>query len=164
MSYKKFQQRWFLLYVMALALRTDSVCFCQKLGELRLEGQYIEWLVLKRKDGNTEQFNRPDETIRLPVGEYRLQDVRLKDGFNYSPRSTLKSEWVTVKEGEPAAFKVGAPLQQTVTIERQGPVLAFNYELTGVGGESYAGMRSKQPKFTVFKGDREVDCGEFEFS
>lgn len=149
--------------MVALVFWDGNSCFSQTRGELRLEGKYIERLVLRRKDGHTEQISRPDETIRLPVGEYRLQDVRLKDGFNYSPRGTSTYDWVTVTENEPAMFKVGAPLKQTVTIERRGPLLVLNYKLTGVGGETYAGTRSKQPTFTVFKGDKEVAGGRFEF-
>ncbi|MBA7674803.1 hypothetical protein ES703_83028 [subsurface metagenome] len=32
------------------------------LGELKLQGKYIERLVLRRKDGRTEKFDRPAET------------------------------------------------------------------------------------------------------
>jgi hypothetical protein len=161
MQFSKY--KWFLLFVIASTCWSAGVCFSRESGELRLEGQHIERLVLRRQDGHTGQISRPDETIRLPVGEYRLQDVRLKDGFNYSSRDNATYDWVTVTEDKPATFKVGAPLKQTVTIERQGPVLALNYKLTGVGGETYAGTRSKRPSFTVFKGDKEVASGRFEF-
>jgi hypothetical protein len=135
----------------------------QVMGELKLEGQHVERLTLRRKDGQTEQFNEPAGTIKLAVGEYRLQDVRLKGGFTYNIHSASTYNWVTVTEGKPAILKVGAPLKQTVKIERQGPILSLDYYLTGVGGETYGSMRSKRPVFTVFKGDKEVTTGEFEF-
>jgi hypothetical protein len=131
-------------------------------GELKLEGRHVERLILLRRDGHTEQFNEPDETIKIAVGEYRLQDVRLKGGFTYSS-STSTYNWVAVTEGKPAILKVGAPLKQTVKIERQGPILSLDYNLTGVGGETYGSMHSKQPMFTVFKGEKKVAADEFEF-
>ncbi|OHB77907.1 MAG: hypothetical protein A2Z25_23200 [Planctomycetes bacterium RBG_16_55_9] len=157
------KHKWFLLFVMGLSLWFVGVSSSQELGELRLEGKHIERLVLQRKDGHTEQINRPDETISLPIGEYRFQDVRLKDGFNSRPRVTLKYDWVAVTKDKPVIIKVGAPLKQTVNIERQGPILKFNYTLTGMGGETYAVTNSKHPTFTVFKGSKEVGSGAFEF-
>ena len=135
----------------------------EALGELRVDGQYIKQLVLRRKDGQTEQFNEPAGTIKLAVGEYRIQDVRLKGGFNYSSQNTSKYNWVAVTEKETAILKVGAPLKQKITIERQGPILQLNYKLTGMGGETYAVTRSKQPSFTVFKGEKKVATNKFEF-
>ena len=154
-------------FVIASVFWNSGVSYClagqQALGELKLEGKHIERLVLRRKDGQTEQFNEPAGIIKLAVGEYRLQDVRLKGGFTSSSRNTSTYKWVTVTEGEQAILKVGAPLKQTVKIERQGPILQLNYNLTGVGGETYAVTRNKQPVFTVFKGEKKVATGEFEF-
>ncbi len=156
------KHKGFLLLVITLFFWTDDACFSRELGEFRLEGQHIELLVLRGRDGHTERFNRPDETISLPVGEYRLQDVRLKDGFTYSSR-TSKYNWITVTQDEPAVFKVGAPLKQIVKIGRQGPILKINYELIGEGGETYASTRSMHPRFTVFKNETKVGGDEFEF-
>lgn len=49
------------------------------MGELKIEGSHIESLVLRSKDDwHTESFQETFETRRLPVGEYRLQNIRLK--------------------------------------------------------------------------------------
>jgi len=150
--------------VVSLAFWTVNVGLSQEFGKLRLEGKHIERLVLRRKDGSTQKLNQPCETIKLPIGEYRLQDVRLKGGYNWS-RSTSTHDWVAVTKDKPATLKVGAPLKQTVKIERQGPILVIHYELTGVGGKTYTGVsnRSKRPFFTAFKGSKEVATGQFEF-
>lgn len=154
--------RGFLLLVIVLFFRVEPICFSEESGELRLEGQHIELLVLREKDGHLQQFNRPGETINLPIGKYRLQDVRLKNGFIYNSRpSTYK--WFTVTQEEPAVYKVGAPLKQVVSIGRQGPILKIDYKLIGVGGETYASTRSMRPRFTVFKNKTIVGGGEFEF-
>ncbi len=150
-----------------------GVCLCEAqeaekqgsaLGELKLQGKYINYLVLRRKDGHSEKFNRPAETIKMPVGEYRLQEVRLKGGYTCRPLSVSGRDWVRVSEDKPSMLKVGAPLKQTVKAQRQGRILALNYQLLGMGGEMYTSAnRNKPPTFTVYKGDKEIASDKFEF-
>lgn len=159
-----------LLNIIILLFLGTGICLCDAqeaekqgsaLGELKLEGKYIDRLVLRRKDGRTERFNRPEETIKLPAGEYRLLEAHLKGGYTFR---SLSRDWVTVDEDKPAVLKVGAPLKQTVKAQRQGRILTLNYELLGVGGEIYTGRdRSKPPTFTVYKGDKEIASDKFEF-
>jgi len=131
------------------------------MGELKLEGKHIERLVLQRKDGHTERFDRPAATIKLPAGEYRLLEAHLKHRYWFH---FLSRDWVTVGKDKPAVLKVGAPLKQTVKAQRQGNLLVLNYKLLGVGGEIYTGRdTSKPPTFTVYKGDKEIASGKFEF-
>ncbi len=134
------------------------------MGELKLEGKYIDRLVLQHKDGNREQLNRPEETVKLPAGEYRLREVYLKGGYICYAWRDSKIHLTTVTADKPAVLKVGAPLKQVVKAQRRGKILALNYELLGVGGEKYTGGdRSKPPTFTVYKGDKEIASGKFEF-
>lgn len=135
----------------------------QALGELKIEGKHIERLVLCRNSGLTEQFNEPNEVIKLAVGKYRLQEVRLKGGLTCNSLYNLTNDWLIITENETVVLKIGAPLRQTVKIERQGPILKLNYNLTGVGGENYASTKSAQPSFTIFKGNKKVAAGKFEF-
>lgn len=132
-------------------------------GELKIEGKYIERLVLGRNDGHTEVLNDPEDTLRLPVGQYLLQDVRLKGG--YSRRTMPHAHRIAVSEDEPAVLKVGGPLKQTISVQRQGRILEMTYGLVGVGGETYAAVRNanKRPAFTIYKGDRKISSGKFEF-
>lgn len=149
-----------------------GVCLCEAqeankqnsaLGELKLQGKYIDRLVLRRKDGRTERFDQPAETIKLPVGEYRLLESHLKGGYTCRSSRTPYN-WITVAEDKPAVFKVGAPLKQTVKTQRQGRILVLNYELLGGGGETYTSSdRSKPPTFTIYKGDKEITSDKFEF-
>jgi len=147
-----------------------GVCLCDAqeadkqssaLGEIKLQGKYIERLVLRRKDGHIERFDQPAETIKLPVGEY-LPEAYLKGG--YSCRFLSRDRRVTVAENKPVVLKVGAPLKQTVKAQRRGRILVLNYELLGVGGEMYTSAnRTKPPTFTVYRGDKEIASGKFEF-
>jgi len=136
-------------------------------GELKLEGEHIERLVLQEKNGSGQTFDHPGKTIRLPVGEYRLRDVYLKGGYNHrnhyaTPDKT--GHWVTVAEDKSAILKVGAPLKQTIKVERQGQILILNYELCGTGDETYTVEdRGKLPTFIVYKNDKEIASGKFEY-
>ena len=135
------------------------------LGELKVQGKYIERLVLRQKDGGTKKFDKPGETIKLPIGEYRLQEVRLESGYSCGITTRISdANWVTVAEDKPAVLEVGAPLKQAVRVERWGRFLVLNYELLGVGGEKYTQAdRNKPPTFTVYKAGKEIASGEFEF-
>ena len=149
-----------------------SICFCEAqepnkpdsaMGELKLDGQHIERLVVMRlSDGYSTTFKKPGEIIRLPAGEYRLHDVRLKGP--YSRSRSAGNEQITIRVGQQEAVKVGAPLVPTLKVQRQGRVLQLSYELLGAGGEGYSnGDRSKPPTFAVYKGQREIASGKFEF-
>ena len=155
----------FIAILLFLAIGT---CPCKAqdestvLGELKLEGKHIERLVLRRNDGHAETFNNPEETIRLPAGEYLLQEVRLKGAYI---RNRLGGgERIMVRQGQQEVLKVGAPLIPTLSVQRQGRILVMSYELLGAGSEAYTGGdRSKPPTFAVYKGQKEVASGQFEF-
>lgn len=154
-----------------LVLLGSGVCLCKAqdrkstLGELKIEGKYIERLVLSRNDGHREVLNNPGETVKLPVGQYLLQEVRLKGGYTRQSTRAPQSNRVTISKDNPASLIVGGPLKQTISVRRQGRILELAYSLVGVGGETYAAVRNarKRPAFVVYKGDREIGAGEFEF-
>lgn len=159
------KRKLFILLVIALAFWTAGVSFGQELGELRLEGKHIERLVLRRKDGHTEQFIRPAKTIQLPVGVYRLQQVSL-DESNFSGllMEISSVDWITISEDKPAILKVGAPLNQIIEVTRQGSILVLDYKLLGVGGEVYVdSSRRVRPRFTIYEKDKKIATSEFEF-
>ena len=153
-----------------LVLLGSGVCLCKApdpesaLGELRLEGRYIERLVLKCNDGHTEALNDPEETLKLPAGQYILQNVRLKGGYTHQTTPDNPNR-VTISKDSPALLKVGGPLNQTISIRRKGRILELTYALVGVGGETYVttANQDRRPTFAVYKGDREIAAGEFEF-
>ena len=150
-------------FTIVAAFLTASVCISRELGELHLEGEHIERLVLRQKDGPTQGFDHPGATIKLPAGEYRLQDVRLKNGYTCL-NSVSTYNWVTVTEDEPAVLKVGAPLKQILEVKRRGKALVLDYKLLGIGGEAYTkNDRNKQPRLIVYNGDEEIHSGRFEY-
>ena len=134
-------------------------------GELELAGESIARLILRRGgDSQTETFRRPEQIIKLPTGKYTVQEVHLDGGYIYYASRGPKRHWVTVTSDEPATLKIGGPLKQTVTVNREGRVLVMNYELLGIGGEQYTtGSRADPPTFAVYKGGRKIASDNFEF-
>ncbi|MHC4395689.1 MAG: hypothetical protein ACYS1A_08540 [Planctomycetota bacterium] len=134
------------------------------LGQVRIEGKYIERLVLQG-DGESKRFDQPEENISLAPGEYRLWEVHLEDRYVcYAYGREGYGDSITVDEEKPAVLKVGAPLKQRIKVRRQGDILVLSYELVGLGGESYSSRdRTKPPTFAVYKGDKKIGSGSFEY-
>jgi len=143
-----------------------SCCLAQEkaLGELKLEGEHVERLVLRGKDGHTERFDQPGEVVELPVGEYQLLESHLDGGYTCFQGGGPQNKWITIAQNAPAVLKVGTPLNQTLEVKRQGRTLALDYKLLGVGGEAYTQEdRSNPPSFTVYKGDQEIASGQLAY-
>ncbi len=133
-------------------------------GRLKLIGKGIEHLVLVDKDGKRREFGTPDEVLSLPPGEYHPEQVRLKGGFSCNVRSRASGYSFTIDPNSTTELKMGAPLTQTITVNRKGKILQLGYGLHGIGGEEYTSSnRSNPPKFAVYKGDTKVGGGKFEF-
>lgn len=153
-----------------LLFLATGTCLCMAqdqrsvLGELKLEGKHVERLILQRKDGHTERFDRPGEVIELPVGQYRLLESRLDGGYVCLYRAGSQNKWITIAENKPAVLKVGTPLKQTPQVKRRGKALVLDYKLIGIGGETYTNEdRNKPPSLIVYKGDEELTSGRFEY-
>ena len=133
-------------------------------GEMKIEGKFIKQLVLESKDGERQRFDHPEENIKLAAGQYRVREVHLEGGYDCIIWQFSDEDWITVDANKPATLKVGAPLKQVVAAERQGRLLELSYDLTGIGGEKYGvDDRSKPPTFNVYKGDKKIASGEFEY-
>ena len=135
------------------------------LGELELEGESIVRLTLRREgDNEREEFRRPEQITKLPTGKYAVQEVHLDGGYICSALRGQTRHRVSVTSDEPATLKIGGPLKQTVTVNRQGRLLVMNYQLAGIGGEQYTnGTGGEPPTFTVYRGDKEIISDKFEF-
>ncbi|MBL7189245.1 MAG: hypothetical protein ISS70_23200 [Phycisphaerae bacterium] len=134
------------------------------MGELKLEGDSVVRLILRREgDNQREEFRRPEQITKLPTGKYSVEEIHLDGGYIYdASRSPMRR--LVVTSDEPATLKVGGPLKQTITANREGRLLVMNYQLVGIDGEQYTnGSRAEPPTFTVYKGDKKMASGKFEF-
>jgi hypothetical protein len=58
----------------------------------------------------------------------------------------------------------GGPLTNSVALSRQGASLSLSYQLLGADGGRYRllGPR-KEPEFAIYRADKKVASGKFEF-
>jgi len=147
----------------AFGNQSDSQAERPVMYELRLEGENIEQLILQ--SGNQKQtYNQPGKSIMLGPGTYQISQLQLKGGFMHYPYSdTIRLGPTHVGPGEPAILKAGGPLEQRVTVQRKGQLLTMDYRLIGVAGESYRNDNRYPPTFTIYKGDKEIASGKFQF-
>ncbi len=151
-----------IVFIYAVPILCSAQEFQPALGELTIEGEHIERLVLRNQNGKTERINDPNGIIELPIGEYFLLESHLEGG--YICLGNMADIRVTVTENEPAVLKVGMPLKQILEVNRQGRILELNYKLVGLAGESYIdNQRNKTPGFTIHKGNKIIDSGKFEY-
>ncbi len=139
------------------------------LGTLRIEGKYVNQLVL----GHDEMLVLPslsEETCNVPAKHLSVEQCSIKFDQNKptaSPRGNMPV--VVSSENKEMLLKIGGPLSNSVDIERSGKVLTFNYELVGVGGETYDAQQismyndAKKPSVAIYKGDLKLGGGEFEY-
>jgi len=131
--------------------------------ELKLEGENIERLILQSGD-QKQTFEKPARNIMLEPGTYQVFHLQLKGGFIYNPYGdTSRLNPIQVGPGEPAILKAGGPLEQHITVERKGQLLTMGYQLIGAAGESYRNDRRYPPTFTIYKGDKVIASGKFQF-
>jgi hypothetical protein len=158
---------WLVLALGILLIAAAGVGSAQQAdggkGELRIEGTNISRLVLAGKDNVPQEWSNLSGSVSLPVGIYGVQRIELQGGYStYSPGDLTK---VTISADKPTVLKAGGPLRQTVRIERRGSALVLNYELIGIGDERYmsANRSLTPPSFTVYRGDKAVASGRFEY-
>lgn len=133
-------------------------------GRLKIVGKGIEHLVLVDKDNKRHEFDTSGEVLSLPPGEYRPERGRLKGGYSWYIYSDMSGDNFRIDPNSTTELKMGAPLTQTITVNRKGKILQLGYGLHGIGGEEYTSSnRSNPPKFAVYKGDTKVGGGKFEF-
>lgn len=137
--------------------------------ELKLRGHSIVRLMLIEKSRMTGvQFETPGQSVPLPAGQYRVEQVDLEEGYSLTPRAA-RHEWFDVTPEGPNELVVGAPLYPTASIARHGRFLQLDYDLVDDAGRSYqkSGDHSEglptPPRFSVFKDGLEIGSGSFEY-
>ena len=149
---------------LALRFTEQSVA----LGELKVTGKFIQRLVLPGGP-YLVLLDQPAGTVKIPAGSYNQPNVRLEQNgtvANGNPSQTPSSRRFSVDDQTPAVLNVGGPLTNSVLVSRHGEDLRLDYRLAGVGGETYQMAnenRSHPPEFAIYKGDKQIASGKFEF-
>jgi hypothetical protein len=159
---------WVLLCPVLFWVPQAAMCSEQppRVGTLHVEGEGIERLVLQGSTGPRMVYYYREPNLVLPEGSYRLEEVVLQGDYSsLVPRNPGEARVVKIEPGGFATVKLGAPLQQTIRVERWGTSLVLNYQLLGRGGESYAVTQrqaAKPPAFVIYQGENQVASGDFE--
>jgi hypothetical protein len=138
------------------------------LGELKIAGQFIKRLVLPG-GSYLVVLDQPADTVKIPIGSYGPPNVRLEQGGAEAVSSssqTPSGQRVSVGVQTPAILVAGGPLTNSVTATRNGRNLQLDYQLIGTGGASYQMANrdsSRPPAFAIYKGDKQIASGNFEF-
>jgi hypothetical protein len=138
------------------------------LGDLKITGKFIRRLTAQG-DGCLLVLDQPGETVKVPVGNYTTMSVLLEQGgaqaFATDSRSP-KGNHFTVTEKFPGTLIAGGPLTNSVAVTRHGQDLRMDYLVLGAGGQVYqlaSQDRSHPPEFAIFKGEKKIASGTFEF-
>ena len=137
------------------------------LGELKIAGAYVERATLEGGP-YLVVIDRPEGTVKVPVGTYGPVKVWLKKGdaeAYLEDRTQSSATRLTVNEKRPAVLTAGGPLTNSVWFNRRGKNLSLTYRLVGEGGtyQMVKQDRSHRPEFTIYQGDKKIASGKFEF-
>jgi hypothetical protein len=133
------------------------------LGQLNLTGQYLHYLKLTSKDITIPIF-APQPTITIPIGSYRCSELTLRTPEQKITVSHRRFDTeFEITANEPYTLQYGGPLIPSITATQKGQSVSLGFELKGQGGEAYHISHENKPGFTVFKGNLEIDSGEFEY-
>ncbi|HEY5915178.1 MAG TPA: hypothetical protein VJA21_31685, partial [Verrucomicrobiae bacterium] len=152
--------------------RLEATRLETQLGEAALTGKYIERLVLREHDAKvpfTVLLDRPEPTVRIPVGTYSKCWVVLKENDTRAfsdYRDWLRAKPVTITAAKAAILHAGGPLTNWVAVENQGRTLSIDYRLAGDGGRYRpAGPvdRANPPQVAIYRNGNQVGSGKLEY-
>jgi hypothetical protein len=136
-------------------------------GELRVAGAFVDRIMLKPQQGAPLTLDVKPAALKVPAGTYTLTEVRLKQGDVEAAEDLLMGgRSITVKENAVTTLAVGGPLTNTVAVSVRGRFAVLSHRLLGVDGGTYrltGPGRTKPPEFAIYRGDRRIASGKFEF-
>ena len=135
-----------------------------RLAELKVTGADLHRLILTAKPAMTVVLDQPTGTVKLPVGNYVLDEIWLRKGETEVFR--LNAGRVAVDEQHPANLVAGGPLTNSVEVKSQWQNLQLNYKLLGADGGAYQFPRpdyKHPPECAVFQGTNRLAIGKFQY-
>ena len=139
------------------------------MGELTIDGSHIKRLYLAQSSGENltfAMFDSPGKTVHIPAGTYDQQRIILAGEDSLGVFYAIRNRDIIVSAEKPATVRLGAPLNNSVSVKRRGSDLLINYQLLGAEGEVYTqAMRNTDnpPQFAAFLGGRKIASGSFRY-
>jgi hypothetical protein len=142
------------------------------LGELRLTGKFIQRLILTGSPNLpvaapfTVVLDRPEPTVKIPLGSYSRCQIQLEAGGARACRSAPLAPAVFVGSSNLAVLTAGGPLTNSLDVAPQGGSLSLNYQLVGAEGAPYQLRRQdshQYPGWVVYRKGKVIDTGRFQF-
>lgn len=139
-----------------------------ELGELKITGKHIQRMVLTGQP-YVAILDRPAATVKVPVGSYSEPTIRLEQGGAEAfcePNRQPSNKRISINAKTATTVAIGGPLTNSVNLTRQGQDLYMDYRLVGVGGLTYQLANhdyAHPPEFAIYKADKKIASGKFEF-
>ncbi len=146
-------------------------CFTA-LGELRLTGKFIQRLILTGTPNLpaagplTVVLDRPEPTVKIPLGSFSRCQIQLEAGGAQACRSAQLAPAIIVGSSNTTVLTAGGPLTNTVHVAPEGGFLSLNYQLVGAEGAPYQLRRqdrSQPPGWAVYREGEAINSGRFQF-
>ncbi len=138
--------------------------------QLTIKGHSIGQLTLVEKSTSRGySFRTPGQTVPVPVGEYRVEQVELDGGYQLKQAENRRQGWFRVTREGPNQLVVGAPLYPTVTARRHGRFIQMDYATVDGAGRAYQKTRTAsdrmppEPTFIVYRDGHQVGAGKFQY-
>jgi hypothetical protein len=135
-----------------------------RLGELQVTGRDLHRVILTAKPALTVILDRPQGTVKLPVGSYALSEIWLRAGE--AEVGSFSAGKLSVSEQRPASLVAGGPLTNSVDVKSERQELQLNHKLLGADGRAYRFPRpdyKHPPEFTVCQGTNLLKADKFKF-
>jgi hypothetical protein len=138
-------------------LRPDTA-----LGRMEIAGGHDGKMAFMLGTAAFIAFPGGQSSFQAPIGTYKLAQVEMPGGWRLD---RARGQTLTVREGEATQVPVGGPLREVVSVTRSGNALLLGYSVMGAGDMEYSrpADHMNPPRFAVYRGDRRVGGGAFEY-
>lgn len=132
--------------------------------QLKIGATSVTRLTLVDESGKYRVINRPRQSVSLPPGKYRLDEIELRGDYQSCQFRGRDDQWFELTPDRPHQLRVDGLMTPTVEVTRHGRLLELSYSLSDANGAMYSRRdRENPPRFTVYKDGEEIGSGSFEY-
>lgn len=137
------------------------------LGKVKIEGKFVKCLVV-HNDTTLVVLDSPVGESAFPLGKFYYEHLVIEgeNSEKFKVTNFHGNNGFSVNADEATMLKAGGALINSVSVQRNGSLLTLGYKLVDANGNEYGsldGRRDNPPGFVVYKGDKQVGSGTFEY-